>query len=236
MVAQFLSIQQHLVLPLNWLMKTESCAVNLCKISQVPSTSALNPPLALSHCLTINKDFTWGLFIHGKKVDANTCTALKSVPALLQSNSVQPLLETVDTLNVCIGNPDNNFVELCGSHKGSILSPDGSVSAFKDCSIEGQFTVRTSKCELLVGGTKCDYCKKYRSVLCVMCSHQRKSFSSSERSDVSSHVNYRYLSTPEKSKRMANLRAELSQQKRKDLGRIAQGESEKADRSVWCRS
>ena len=48
-------------------------------------------------------------------------------------------------------------MQLCDAHKGSILSPDGSVSAFTDdyCAIvfEGNSfdsTVRTSKCDLLL--------------------------------------------------------------------------------------
>ena len=64
-------------------------------------------------------------------------------------------------------------------------------------------------------GARCDNCKKYRAVLRVMHSRQSTSTPSSERTAVSSHVNYRYLTTPEKTARMTNLKAEVSQQKRK---------------------
>ena len=80
---------------------------------------------------------------------------------------------------------EENFVQLCdASHHrlGNILSPDGSVAAYKDdyCQIifEGasfDSTVRSSKCSLVVSGvSKCDYCRKYRSVLRAMHSHQKK--------------------------------------------------------------
>ena len=83
--------------------------------------------------------------------------------------------------------------------------------------IEGEVysrTVRTSICELIVEGLKCEKCTKYRSVLRAMYSRQKK-IASSDRTTTSSHVNYRYLSSTEKNQRMANLHAELAQQRRK---------------------
>ena len=44
---------------------------------------------------------------------------------------------------------------------------------------------------------------------------RQKKIASSERTTTSSHVNYRYLSSKEKNQRMANLHAELAQQRRK---------------------
>ncbi len=148
---------------------------------------------------------------------------MQHCPALLQPASVSPLLETLDSLKVCIGNPEERFIELCDSHHGHILSPDGSVAAYKDsyCSVtfEGvpfDSTVRASKCNLIVsGGSKCDFCRKYRSVLRAMDSRRKKCSPSSEKTAISSHVNFRYLSTPEKTQRLTNLRAEVVQQKRK---------------------
>ena len=223
MQTQLVSVQSSIVLPTDWSMSTDSNGcLNICKIAQVPSSSTSNQPLSLSHCLTINRDLTWKLYVCGKRVDVSTCKALQSVSTTLRPASANTLLETLDSLNVCIGNPDEHFVELCIAHKGHILSPDGSVIAFKDvyCTVmfEGDSfdsTVRTSKCDLLVNGLKCENCKKYRSVLRAMYSRQCKSNSSSERCEISSHVNYRYLSTPEINTRMTNLRAEVIQQKRK---------------------
>lgn len=222
--SSLLSIQKGAVLPVNWLMKTDSNGLILGKIRQIPSSSSTSDqPLSLSHCLTIYENLTWTLYIHGKKVDVGMCAALESVPVLLQPTTVNHLLATLDSLNVCIGSPEEHFVELCDSHHGRILSPDGSVAAYKDtyCAVtsEGVFfdsTVRASKCSMVVsGGSKCDFCRKYRSVLRAMQSRQKKCPPSSEKTMTSSHVNYRYLSTPEKIQRMANLRSKVVQQKRK---------------------
>lgn len=193
------------------------------QINQVASSSTSTQPLSVTHCLSINEDLTWNLYIHGKQVNVAACTELQPVPDKLLPPSVDSLLRKLDTLNVCVGNHDAHFIELCASHKGQILSPDGTVAAFNDmhCAIvhEGESvpsTVRTSKCDLIVSrGARCDHCKKYRSVLRAMYSRQQKSTPSSERTDISSHTNYRYLTTPEKAKRMTNLRAEVVQQKRK---------------------
>ena len=68
---------------------------------------------------------------------------------------------------------------------------------------------------LVNGEGRCESCKIYRSVLRAMYSREKKCSPSSEKTKPTSHVNYRYLSTPEKHLRMANLRAELAQQKRK---------------------
>ena len=57
-----------------------------------------------------------------------------------------------------------------------------------------------------VTGGRCDSCKKYRAVLRAMHSRQSTSTPSSERTEISSHVNYRYLTTPEKAMRMTNLK------------------------------
>ena len=76
-------------------------------------------------------------------------------------------------------------------------------------------TVRTSGCEWLVKGNKCEACRSYRSVLRAMASRNRKnSGSETERTCPSSHVNYRYLSSTEKDKRMANLHTELAKERR----------------------
>lgn len=125
--SSLLSIQKGAVLPVNWLMKTDSNGLILGKIRQIPSSSSTSDqPLSLSHCLTIYENLTWTLYIHGKKVYVGMCAALESVPVLLQPTTVNHLLATLDSLNVCIGSPEEHFVELCDSHHGRILSPDGS--------------------------------------------------------------------------------------------------------------
>ena len=195
-------------------------SLNVYKIDQVPSSSSTLP--YMSHCLTVSGNGSWKLYIHGKNVDADVCARLLSDAPINQPTCLAAMVQKVDSLNICIGNPESNFVEICESHKGDkICSPDGSVAAFKDQCVlmhEGEqinHTVRSSKCDLIVGGSRCDSCRKYRSVLRAMSSRQKRSPPSAERTGISSHANYRYLTTPEKTTRLSNLRHEVSQQKRK---------------------
>ena len=91
------------------LMDLSTC---ICKIAQVPSTSTASQPLSLSICLTINRDMTWKLFVHGRKVEDGTSAVLEMVPETLQLVSANAFLARLDSLNVCIGNPDCHFVML----------------------------------------------------------------------------------------------------------------------------
>ena len=204
-------------------MSTDNDKIHIYKIMQnTAGPSSSNQPVSVSHCLIINENLTWKLYVHQKVLHHDNCAALHSFSLFLKPSTVNSFLEKLDSLRICIGNPDNNFIELCEAQKGRILSPDGSVSAFVDSfstlKCEGESyssTVRTTKCDMIVTGNKCKYCKKYRSVLRAMCSRHKKSPPSSERSDVSSHTNYRYLSTPEKITRLANLHSKFVQEKRK---------------------
>lgn len=67
-------------------------------------------------------------------------------------------------------------------------------------------TVRTTGCELLAHESKCESCKAYRSNLRSLKSRKKQQLSRSpaRRTSSSSHVNFRYLSTPEKVTRMRN--------------------------------
>ena len=71
------------------------------------------------------------------------------------------LVSRIDSLHVCPGNPDARFVAMCCP----IQLTDGSVNAIQDgyypVTLNGKrfmTTVRTTSCELLVGGLKCVHC------------------------------------------------------------------------------
>ena len=70
-------------------------------------------------------------------------------------------------------------------------------------------TIRHSKCEFLVssGTSRCANCSEYRHILLTM-SRRASVGKSTEKTATSSHTNYRYLSTPEKHKRMKSLHRE----------------------------
>ena len=62
------SLHSSLSLPRGWIVEAEEEKLILCKLQQcVASTSRCKQPMAISHCLEVNKDMTWMLFVHEKK-------------------------------------------------------------------------------------------------------------------------------------------------------------------------
>lgn len=81
-------------------------------------------------------------------------------------------------------------------------------------------TIRHIKCDYLIsqgGGKRCDVCKHYRKTLTSMLA--RKENSTTDRTAPNSHVNYRYLSSPEKVKRIQRLHT-LQRQTKLQLERM----------------
>ena len=105
----------------------------------------------------------------------------------------------IDSLFICSGNTDSNFVNMVAAKKGKIASPDGKVAAFVDNTIVQvgdqvyTSTVRAGGCELLSSSTKCPSCKKYRGNLRAMYSRWLKQ-PNYDGSNTSSH---RYLNVPQ---------------------------------------
>ena len=181
--------------------------------------------LAVDKCLTVNEDRTWTLFVNGREVDKNKCAELRSLPHSLDDESaVFTVLNRVDHLRVCPGHPDKQFIELLHAKKGCIKSADGStVASIDTCGVKlnGEIydqTVRVANCEILSQGVKCLECKKYRPTLRAINHRHLKKLASPKRAErntvVSSKTNFRYLSTPEKTKRFSNMRVEIDTYKR----------------------
>ena len=201
----------------------------LCKFEHIEKCLKSQPPIKLIKSLTINEDFSWSVHVHGYRLNATKCSALGHVPEKINTKAtLNKLLLTLDTLNVCSGNPDAHFLALADSRNGVFQSQSNStiafVDAFNSVSHNGKVfdrTVRTSECELLVIDTSCNNCKQYR---CTLRSLYSKSIcqSKSERDKhtaVSSHTNYRYLKGPQHKERMSKLKAELNS-KRKEVERL----------------
>ena len=204
-------------------------SIRVCKLLSVASTST--QPLVITHCVTVNSDLQWTLFVYNHQVTPSSCRALKSIPSKLSKDSLYTLLHLVDQLHVCPGHPEKHFIEFVLSRKGVLKSHDGSISAILDdyapVSLNGitySCTIRTGKCEHLVHEVKCLSCQRYRSTL-------RSAYSRFMRrqpdrvSDTGSHVNIRYMTTPEKRCKMRKmmLRTQEAEQEIKKLRRkIAQ--------------
>ena len=110
--------------------------------------------------------------------------------------------------------------------KGKLMSKDGKsitarVDDFSTVYLNGDAyskTVRASKCEILVHGSKCPSCVSYRDSLRRIYHRWLKQKSPSRQSS-KSKVNIRWLNTPEKSSRYSQLRTRLDA-KNKEVKRL----------------
>ena len=127
-------------------------SIKLCKISSEASSS--EQPLIVTHCLSVSSNLQWSVSVHDHEVKQSNCPALASVSKELTPQSLECLLTLVDSLNICIGQPDDHFVEMVSSKNNILKSQDGSVMAIVD-DYRGEVltkTVRTTRCELLLDG------------------------------------------------------------------------------------
>ena len=122
-------LQRSLVLPnSSWCNQSASplTAIQLCKLFSLPSTEG-GQPLVIMHCLTVSSTCRWSLFVHGHEVKRNSCPALALIPEQLKPLDLIHLVNTIDCLHVCVGNPDDQFVKWLlqegeySSHKPTFL-------------------------------------------------------------------------------------------------------------------
>ena len=126
--------------------------------------------------------------------------------------SVAALLKLLETCRVCPGHPDEQYEDLAKGKKGRFLSPQGELVAYED----GGFTVdmngkrymrtiRTSHCDILIHGDKCESCSQFKPTLRAMHSCWLKKPQSPRTPN--KFANNRYLNTPDKLKKLKLLQA-----------------------------
>ena len=125
--------------------------LQICKIPQ--SSGSSSEPLRITFNITVNADLSWSLFVHDHKVTTATCSSLETFSTLLDAESLNKLIYSLEHLQICAGQPDPTFVSMVTAKKGRIFSPGGSVIALID-NTPVEFggnkycnTVRTSRCE-----------------------------------------------------------------------------------------
>ena len=176
--------------------------LRLCKIYY--PTDSQSP--IITHYLIVYPDLSWSLTVHNCTVDLKKCIVLRNIPEHLCSDSLNNLLQQLNNLNVCHGHFDPHFVSMFKARKGKAFSSSGEVTAFLDSHV--QATVCTVSCHLLSTSKVCPSCEVYRNTLRAMYSRWSKR-RVSDLSDISSHSNERYLNTPEKMKKMSNLKKKV---------------------------
>ena len=91
------------------------------RVCKIISSKAASQPAVISHCLEINSNLTWSLFVHNRRVDNENCSALSSVPKCLDVTSLASLLCMLDEMPVCPGHPEKHFLEMVAAKKRADL-------------------------------------------------------------------------------------------------------------------
>ena len=181
----------------------ENKQLQLCKLNSLTSKS--RQMLRITLC--VQDDLTWTVFIHGKKLHQISNTSLSGISSTLSPLSLQKLISILDEACICPGNPNDQILPMATAHKGVFVSGSGEEKARleKDFQVilNGDVyhqTIRTTTCSLLVSQGKCSSCKSYRPQLRAMCSRWSKKAAVSAK-----YTNNRYLSTPQKKRKMKEL-------------------------------
>ncbi len=76
-------------------------------------------PLFISHCLSVDEELQWSLFVHNKDLD--DFSVFSDIPKMLIQDSLK-LLQVLNELKVCPGHPDDEIVR---AKKGGMKRKDG---------------------------------------------------------------------------------------------------------------
>ena len=108
--------------------KSAEDAVIICKVQRDG-----NQAVAVTRTISLYSDFKWRVTAHGKEVITAQCCALKSLPLKIHNATLlKKLIDTVDSLQVCAGHPDQKLLDMAMSRKGKFESYDGRTVAFVD--------------------------------------------------------------------------------------------------------
>ena len=144
------------------------------------------------------------------------CKALGLIPEQLTPLTFLHLVNTIDQLRVCCGNPDDKLVDAVITKKGVVKDKLNTIIARMDTAApvtcDGKVytsTVRRCDCQILTTEIRCVTCKAFRPSLRKMCLRTSER-SSSAATDTTSHVNVRYMNTPEKREKISKMKRRVS--------------------------
>ena len=205
-----------------WTDKSTKEYVRLVKLTEQSSS---HQPVSITHCITINPDLTWKVWVHGHEVNKVECPPIQNISDHLNSKAaLVKLMVALNTANVCPGHPDLHLCSFIEPKHNKLTCKNGNIVAYLDTNccvtLNGDTypqTIRTASCQLLVLGTKCDACVDFRSSLRAMHNRwvKRKNRSPSTHTAPGSHTAFCRLTTPERNARFANLKARADAAERK---------------------
>lgn len=184
----------------------EDCTqIRLCEVQSRCSA----PLLAFSKCLIVLPDLSWSVSVYDQVLDHEKCPTLSVIPdSLTTIDSFSLLVKLLNSLHICSGNQDRKYTEMCEAKGGKLCSHTGKVVAYLHRTY--QKTVRPQSCMLLIEGKKarCEECVSYRYNLRSIYTNYMK------KKEVSKFHNFRYLSSPQKKRRLKLVRQALRNKQR----------------------
>ena len=183
----------------------------MCKVASFSAVISEFQPLHISHCILIESDRSWKVFVNGHSVDCQRAALLSEIPQHLDLIAALKLLTILDSANVCHGYPNKGYIDFANSRKGSFRDKEGRVRAYLDSlhpvikkGNVHRYTIRTTECTLLSQSSLCNFCKDYGPVLRV--TYHRWLGKSDE---VSKFTNNRYLTSMEKNAKLSELQKKI---------------------------
>ena len=109
-----------------------------------------------------------GLCLYNQRINLDDFSVFSDIPKMLTQDSLSKLLQVLNELKVCPGNPDDKFVEVVRAKKGGMKRKDGELACFVDdyapVHLNGdvyETTIRPSNCGMLVNAiaSRCEEMK-----------------------------------------------------------------------------
>ena len=207
-------------LPLGWRLIKTNGSIKVVYLQERKKECTKDPMITKS--ITMNDDRSWSLRVLDRTIanfDSPGCESLQNYQNLETREDLLKLVNVVHSSKICCGNPD---IELPTGREVTVNSTAVSRETMFEVEAQGSScfnsTIRSSQCSLLTQTGKyinrCNECIKQRTYLRVIKSRQAKSPDTNQRIAVDSHINYRYLSSVEKDKKIRKLHQELKATKR----------------------
>ena len=75
---------------------------------------------------------TWSFSIYGQVVSVGDCQVSAGSPDVINCATLHQLVWKIDSLNICPGHPDEQFVKMADSRGGNFHAVSGELSAYLD--------------------------------------------------------------------------------------------------------
>ncbi|XP_065894386.1 uncharacterized protein [Dysidea avara] len=186
--------------------------------------------VAVIATIVVSSDFHWTLMWRTQQVDTTVNPLFSGVPEKIQLvDDMEKVLTLIDSAEVCVGNPDEKFLDLWHYRSTTLNQISGSCPGYLDTFKKSSPTIRSNNCQLFLttdnrsGNVRCSACSSYRSTLIVQ--HQRyKSRPPDDESTHATHITYGCQPVPVLVTRLGGLAKEyrnLSKQNDRLKERIA---------------